>query len=888
MSKWFARRLALLLIGCLLIAGLPAVADDAQPAAPEIDAQPEEAYAADAGEAIDSDDAGVFVDDDEDGLGICIEEIDPEVFGALDAGEDTGLTIDAGETDLAELLPDAAGEAGADAPTGLCEGEEYGDTQLMGAAQAQVGYVAIAAGTIVYSDVDMTARLGAFMQDGTAFAEAVEVGGTVLRVRFDTRAAREWAMEIPTGYVAVQDTLALTEAEAAEVVSALGSDTHTRSAGGNPIPCAAFDAGEGTPADPDADASELGAAYRTQAQVQAFVDAHPAYRYQINIYSAAGTDAPYSTGRLSAVNQQSALNMVNQMRYIAGIDADLTALTAQEEMMAATALVLRLNNKLSHYPERPAALADAAYDALFNMAQTGAGSANIAMGYTATSAILPFMADSDAGNIAAVGHRRWILNPRMGRTIFGASGRFSAMYAHDLTGSGRQTGVAWPGREMPIQYFSANDPWSVSLGRTLDAGAVEVDLVRMSDGRAWHFSAGGSDGFFAVENSYYGLTGCVIFRPDSLGGIGVDERFNVSVTDGASGKIIRYTVHFFELDLSRSQPLDDVAASAARRADGVRVSWSGVSGAAGYYVCRREGEGNYEIVADTSATEYLDKTAAEGADYTYQVYAHNASITSRSATGVQPELLLARSVSMNRSGTVKLYSNCTLQLTAGVEPENAFTALTWKSSNKKVAKVDANGLVRPVKKGTAYISVTTDNGKKASIKLKVLNPPKPKKVKLNKKGTVKLSLYSKLRLSAKLSPAHAAARLTWKSSSRRIATVSKKGVVTPKKEGTVTITVRTSNGKSARVRVRVYDPYKPKKVALSKKGTIVLLKGEKLKLDAILTPANARTKLKWTSSNKKVARVASDGTVTAKKKGKATITVRTKNGKKAKVKIKVI
>ena len=118
--------------------------------------------------------------------------------------------------------------------------------------------------------------------------------------------------------------------------------------------------------------------------------------------------------------------------------------------------------------------------------------------------------------------------------------------------------------------------------------------------------------------------------------------------------------------------------------------------------------------------------------------------------------------------------------------------------------------------------------------------------------------------------------------------MSKKGVVTPKKEGTVTITVRTSNGKSARVRVRVYDPYKPKKVALSKKGTIVLLKGEKLKLDAILTPANARTKLKWTSSNKKVARVASDGTVTAKKKGKATITVRTKNGKKAKVKIKVI
>ena len=34
-------------------------------------------------------------------------------------------------------------------------------------------------------------------------------------------------------------------------------------------------------------------------------------------------EAPYAVGRLSAVNQQSALNLIGQMRYIAGLDGEL-------------------------------------------------------------------------------------------------------------------------------------------------------------------------------------------------------------------------------------------------------------------------------------------------------------------------------------------------------------------------------------------------------------------------------------------------------------------------------------------------------------------------------------------------------------------------------------
>lgn len=74
---------------------------------------------------------------------------------------------------------------------------------------------------------------------------------------------------------------------------------------------------------------------------------------------------------------------------------------------------------------------------------------------------------------------------------------------------------------------------------------------------------------------------------------------------------------------------------------------------------------------------------------------------------------------------------------------------------------------------------------------------------------------------------------------------------------------------------------KPTGVSITKGKKATLYVGDRLTLKAKLKPSNAKTKLTWKSSNRKVARVDSAGKVTALKKGKATITVRTANGKKA-------
>lgn len=819
-------------------------------------------------------------------------EIDPWSAPADDAG-DTGLVVEYGEAVPAAEDPDeidlpAWGEVPEEAPDGAWDAPEQAG-EVLAEQAAEPGYYVVAVGALVYADASLEIPVAAFPQGATVYAEGAEAGGNVLRIRYDTEQARAWALEIPAGYVRFGETLALTEEEAAALAAALAAEVGGRRAGGVAVPlaeCEALDAA--VSAGEEENVTGLGVDARTQEQIQAFVDAHPSYSKQNNIYRVAAADDPYTVGYLSQVNLNSALNMVNQIRYIAGLNADVTLLDDKEYTEAAASLVLRLNGKLSHYPARPEALADAAYDGLYNEGYSGAGSSNIAMGYTVTGALLAYMADADENNMVNVGHRRWIINPKLGGTAFGANGRFSAMYAHDRSGAGAQTKVAWPAQEMPEQYFDAGDPWSLSYGRKLEADKVQVDLVRVRDGQAWHFDGSQADGYFNVENSYYGRPGCVIFKPAGLEEFAADERFNVSVTDGATGEVTRYTVHFFTLDLSACEPLTKLEITAVKTDVGNLVGWSTDARATGYYVCRRTRETLYQIVADITdgSTSWLDTAVQEGVDYAYLVYPHTDCLTSASATGKQALPPQPDRVVLDREGTVKLYITDTLALTASLEPSYAETTLTWSTSDANVAEVDDNGLVIAAKKGSAVITATAKNGVSASVLVKVV-PPQPTSIWLDREGAVELYANDAMALTASLEPAYAETTLTWTSSNAKIAKVSSKGVVTPMKAGTATITVKTANGKKASVKVKVVNPKAPTGVKLNRKGTVSMAAGDALKLKATVLPNTAVTKLKWTSSNRKVATVSKKGVVKALKAGTATITVKTGNGKTAKVKIRV-
>lgn len=276
--------------------------------------------------------------------------------------------------------------------------------------------------------------------------------------------------------------------------------------------------------------------------------------------------APYSLGAVSDESLNDALRMLNAIRYVAGLDANVTLNDSYVALAQAAAVANAVNGTLSHYPSRP----DGMDDELYSIASLGASRSNLSASSSPSrslaSALKGWMADgSSISNVETVGHRRWILNPPMGQTGFGVapstSGSlyktFSSMHVFDgSNSSANQTRVAWPAQNMPTELFSALGVWSLSVGSKVSEDTVEVTLTRQNDGKTWHFSVDSSDGSFYVNNEGYGQTGCIVFQP-VIYSYKAGDVFTVHI-EGAGTSAIDYTVSFFDANPDPTYGFDDV------------------------------------------------------------------------------------------------------------------------------------------------------------------------------------------------------------------------------------------------------------------------------------------------------------------------------------------
>lgn len=240
-------------------------------------------------------------------------------------------------------------------------------------------------------------------------------------------------------------------------------------------------------------------------------------------------------------------------------------------------------------------------------------------------------------------------------------------------------------------------------------------------------------------------------------------------------------------------------------------------------------------------------------------------------------VIKARSLELSKDAyTVKSGSRVRIGYT--VLPSNTTDkTLTWKTSNRKVATVNSNGVVTGVKGGKVKITAKTENGLTASCVVTVVQTPAS--VKLSSSS---LSLYegASKRLKATVSPSNANnLNVKWSSSNTKVATVDKKGNVKAVAAGTAVITVKTvEGGKTAKCTVNVLKHVSSVKLSES---TVKLNLGQSVELKATVSPSNASNKaLRWSSSNTAVAKVNEKGVVTAVSGGSAVITVITADGGK--------
>lgn len=158
---------------------------------------------------------------------------------------------------------------------------------------------------------------------------------------------------------------------------------------------------------------------------------------------------------------------------------------------------------------------------------------------------------------------------------------------------------------------------------------------------------------------------------------------------------------------------------------------------------------------------------------------------------------------------------------------------------------------------------------------------KAKKITMTKKSaTVKVG--KKVRLKVKVKPKKAKVKLTYKTSNKKVAKVSKKGVVTGVKAGKATITVRAKVGKKvlkAKSRITVVSNDIKVTSVTAKRSSVTVNEGDVTQMSVSVLPTNATKRtVSYASSDPNVATVNSKGVVTAIAKGSCKITATSTDG----------
>lgn len=250
------------------------------------------------------------------------------------------------------------------------------------------------------------------------------------------------------------------------------------------------------------------------------------------------TQGPWRIGQVEPSYLDSGLQYVNFIRTLAGLEP----VTLSEHLSIQAqygAVLLAANDELTHSPAKPAGMGDSFY----RMGRQAAERSNLSLRYgypwetLLQSAVQGHLDEKSEENRRTLGHRRWLLDPRLGAVGFGlassASGKqYIVLPVSDRSGTGTvPAAVTWPGSgDFPNQVFSPETPFSVSLDPgqlTLPAeNELTATLTRLRDGAVFSVTGGtlpetldGSAPYLLVNDPGYGLGACVsfCFGPDAAG-----------------------------------------------------------------------------------------------------------------------------------------------------------------------------------------------------------------------------------------------------------------------------------------------------------------------------------------------------------------------------------
>ena len=270
-----------------------------------------------------------------------------------------------------------------------------------------------------------------------------------------------------------------------------------------------------------------------------------------------------------------------------------------------------------------------------------------------------------------------------------------------------------------------------------------------------------------------------------------------------------------------------------------------------------------------------------------------ATVTATAESGVRVSFKVSsiqrtESINVTKEVTLNVGKTHTLKPQKVPATSNENLTYTYKSSNENVAKVNSNGVITAVGPGVTQITVSTNTNRSTYCTVTVKQPAKKITLLLNRPSTKKIYLAKgqMITLNSKLTPDNSTDTLTYKSSKKKVVSVSKTGTITAKKKGTAKITVKASSGKKVTLTVVVSKkPVAAKKVKIKLKKT--MKRKKTIKVGVTLKSSKSTDTLSFSVNNTARATIDAYGYLTALKKGKVKVTVTASSGKSATKTIKI-
>lgn len=209
--------------------------------------------------------------------------------------------------------------------------------------------------------------------------------------------------------------------------------------------------------------------------------------------------------------------------------------------------------------------------------------------------------------------------------------------------------------------------------------------------------------------------------------------------------------------------------------------------------------------------------------------------------------------------------------------------MKWTVADSGIAKIEASGSsnakVTGVKVGTTMVTGTSvDGGFSISYLIDVVAPPGKSDTKVTLTPSSKFLKVGKSFYLVASVTGTSNKKVKWSTSNKKVASVSSSGKVKGKKIGTAYIKATAKDGSGAYARCKVRVVRKVTKIKLNRYVGRLLV-GKTLKLKAKVLPKKATIKsVKWSTNNKAVATVSSNGRVLGVGEGIVKIKAKAKDG----------